>query len=152
MDLAWEMPNPSFQYYVEALGGTEVALGIIGFANFLGMALVIQSIRMLYKMGRGVPLGEVYPYSQSSILLTSGIYAYTRNPMLLGYLLSLCGFGLTFQSIGIAFLLPIFYMSIWMIWIKKFEEPALKQRFGEAYQQYKARTPFILPRLKNPFR
>ena len=40
MDLAWEMPNPSFQYYVEALGGTEVALGIIGFANFLGMALV----------------------------------------------------------------------------------------------------------------
>ena len=40
MDLAWEMPNPSFQYYVEALGGTEVSLGIIGFANFLGMALV----------------------------------------------------------------------------------------------------------------
>lgn len=40
MDLAWEMPNPSFQYYVEALGGTGVALGIIGFANFLVMAAV----------------------------------------------------------------------------------------------------------------
>jgi len=40
MDLAWEMPNPNFQYYVEALGGTEVSLGIIGLANFLGMAIV----------------------------------------------------------------------------------------------------------------
>jgi putative MFS transporter len=34
------MPNPNFQYYVEALGGTEFSLGIIGLANFLGMAIV----------------------------------------------------------------------------------------------------------------
>jgi MFS family permease len=40
MDIAWEMPNPNFQFYVEALGGTEISLGIIGLANFLGMALV----------------------------------------------------------------------------------------------------------------
>lgn len=40
MDIAWEMPNPNFQYYVEALGGSEVSLGIIGLANFLGMAIV----------------------------------------------------------------------------------------------------------------
>jgi MFS family permease len=40
MDIAWEMPNPNFQYYVEALGGTEVSLGIIGLASFLGMAIV----------------------------------------------------------------------------------------------------------------
>ena len=40
MDIAWEMPNPNFQYYVEALGGTEVSLGIIGLANFIGMAIV----------------------------------------------------------------------------------------------------------------
>jgi len=40
MDLAWEMPTPNFQYYVQALGGTDVALGIIGFANFFGMAAV----------------------------------------------------------------------------------------------------------------
>jgi len=35
MDLAFEMPTPNFQYYVQALGGTGVTLGIIGFANFL---------------------------------------------------------------------------------------------------------------------
>jgi MFS family permease len=40
MDIAWEMPNPNFQYYVVALGGSGIALGLIGFVNFLGMAIV----------------------------------------------------------------------------------------------------------------
>jgi MFS family permease len=40
MDLAMEMPVPNFQYYVEALGGVGLALGIIGFANWVAMAVV----------------------------------------------------------------------------------------------------------------
>jgi MFS family permease len=42
MDIAMETPVPYYQPYVEALGGTEfpMALGIIGLANFLAMALV----------------------------------------------------------------------------------------------------------------
>ncbi len=40
MDIAMEMPQSNFQYYVEALGGTEITLGIIGFAGFFAMAVV----------------------------------------------------------------------------------------------------------------
>ncbi len=41
MDLAMEMPSPNFQVYVvETLRGPEMALGIIGLANFIGMAAV----------------------------------------------------------------------------------------------------------------
>jgi len=40
MDIAMEMPLPNFQYYVEALGGPPVALGLIGLGNFLAMAVV----------------------------------------------------------------------------------------------------------------
>jgi len=40
MDLAMEMPAPNFQYYVQELGGTGVALGLIGLAGFLSMAAV----------------------------------------------------------------------------------------------------------------
>jgi len=40
MDLAMEMPVPNFQYFVQALGGVGLALGIIGFANWAAMAVV----------------------------------------------------------------------------------------------------------------
>lgn len=40
MDLAMEMPVPNFQYYVQALGGRGLALGIIGLANWVSMAVV----------------------------------------------------------------------------------------------------------------
>ncbi len=41
MDLAMEMPNPNFQtYVVNVLQGPDLALGIIGFANFIAMAAV----------------------------------------------------------------------------------------------------------------
>jgi len=40
MDLAMEMPVPNFQYYVYALEGTGLALGLIGFANWVAMAVV----------------------------------------------------------------------------------------------------------------
>jgi len=40
MDVAMETPVPYYQLYVQALGGTGMALGIIGFANFIAMAIV----------------------------------------------------------------------------------------------------------------
>jgi MFS family permease len=41
MDLASEMPIPNFQYYIqEVLGGSGLALGLIGLTNFLAMAAV----------------------------------------------------------------------------------------------------------------
>ncbi len=40
MDLASEMPTPNYQYYVQALGGTGVSLGLIGFASFIALAAV----------------------------------------------------------------------------------------------------------------
>lgn len=41
MDIGMEMPNPNFQkYVVETLHGPDMALGLIGLANFLAMAAV----------------------------------------------------------------------------------------------------------------
>ena len=40
MDIAMEMPVPNFQYYVTALQGTGLALGVIGLASWVAMAVV----------------------------------------------------------------------------------------------------------------
>jgi protein-S-isoprenylcysteine O-methyltransferase Ste14 len=113
-----------------------------------GEYFVIESIRVLLDEGGGVPLGDLIPSDQSRALIITGVYSKTRNPMLFGYLLCLCGLGLLEGSLGSAFLLPVLYLGAWLTWIKLREEPALEKRFGEEYGRYREETPFLIPRLR----
>jgi len=112
----------------------------------VGGYYVVESIRILLVRGRGIPLGDVFPEDQSTVLITTGIYAQTRNPMLFGYILCLISMGIILESISMAFIIPAVFIIIWTIWLKKQEEPALEARFGEPYRIYKEKTPFLVPR------
>ena len=119
---------------------------IFGFTVFFGgLAIGIKSTRLLYMIGGGLPWGELDSKSQSANLVTTGIYAYTRNPMTLGYSSLPIGMGIMFKSIGMAILIPAIVILIMVIWLKLREEPNMEKRFGEIYLAYKKRTPFLLP-------
>ena len=124
-----------------------VAAGVLALLVYGGY-FVIESIRVLLDEGGGVPLGDLIPSDQSRTLITSGVYSRTRNPMLFGYLLCLCGLGLLEGSSSSAFLLPLIYLGVWVVWIRLREEPALERRFGEGYRRYWEETPFLIPRLR----
>ena len=109
---------------------------------------MIESIRILLVRGKGIPLGDVFTEDQSTELITTGIYAQTRNPMLFGYLLVLVALGILMRSISIAFIIPSVFIILWTIWLKIREEPALEVRFGKAYLEYKKETPYLIPRQK----
>jgi protein-S-isoprenylcysteine O-methyltransferase Ste14 len=113
----------------------------------VGGYYVVESIRILFVQGAGVPLGDVFPNDQSTNLITTGVYGQTRNPMLFGYLLCLISLGIVMISISIALIIPTLYVLIWTIWIKTREEPALEVRFGDQYREYRANTPYLVPRL-----
>ena len=69
-------------------------------------------------------------------LVVRGIYCYTRNPMYLGFFLSLLSWGIFLEniySISFSFLF-IIYMNRFQI---KPEERILLQKFGTEYQNYK---------------
>lgn len=121
------------------------------FFLFVGGYYVLESIRILLVKGQGVPLGDVMPDEQSRKLITTGIYGQTRNPMLFGYLLCLNAIGLLMGSYSTTLLLPVSYLILWTIWLKKVEEPLLEIRFGEAYRNYKKTTPFLIPRSHKRF-
>lgn len=72
---------------------------------------------------------------QSSALVASGIYRFSRNPMYLGFLLGLLGWAVYLANWGSALLLPGFvaYMNRFQI---KPEERALEARFGQAFVAY----------------
>jgi protein-S-isoprenylcysteine O-methyltransferase Ste14 len=115
--------------------------------SLIGSYYVLESIRILLLKGQGIPLGDMFPKEQSSKLITSGVYAHTRNPMLFGYLLCIISLGLLRNSISIAFIIPIIFTVLWTIWLKVKEEPELGNRFGELYIKYKEKTPFLIPKI-----
>lgn len=71
----------------------------------------------------------------SSRLVVSGIYRFTRNPMYVGFLCLLIGWGLWLSS-GYALVLPVLFV----VYLNRFqirpEERALSNLFGNAYVEY----------------
>jgi len=113
-----------------------------------GLAIGIKATRLLYYKGRGLPWGEAKKQVQSTRLVTTSLYACCRHPMTFGYSLLPCGMGILFRSVAMTCVIPISLFSIMILWLKLWEEPRLERRFGQAYRDYKRRTPFLIPRFK----
>lgn len=76
---------------------------------------------------------------KASALVTGGLYGMSRNPMYLGLVILLLGWGLRLGD-GFALLIPpLFLWAITVLQIKP-EERALSAKFGAAYEAYRARV------------
>jgi len=111
-----------------------------------GLYTGIKSTRVLYSVGLGLPWGEAKRMVQTSVLVKTGPYAHTRNPMILGYSLLPCGMGLMFSSPGMFLFIPAVVVAVNIFIVKVYEEPNLEERFCEEYLEYRRRTPFLIPR------
>ena len=82
---------------------------------------------------------NIIPFSKASVLVTDGVFRWSRNPMYLGMLVALLGATLLTQSLWAALLLVAFF---WLIQSKfvRHEERQMQAEFGAAYEQYCART------------
>ncbi len=78
--------------------------------------------------------------SHTHTLVTHGLYRYTRNPMYLGLLLMLIGWGLFLGALSPFLILPAFVWVITRLQILP-EERILQAKFGITYRDYRARVP-----------
>ena len=108
-----------------------------------GLILMISTISMFIRIGKGT----LAPWSPTSKLVCSGIYAYTRNPMITGVLMVLLGETIIFSSIAIL-VWSILFFIINNIYFSLYEERGLVKRFGQEYIEYKKNVPRWIPRLK----
>lgn len=115
--------------------------GFIGAAFFaLGAVVALSCVVSFVVRGKGTPA----PFDPPRRVVATGPYRFMRNPMYLGAILLLSGFGLYARSpsvLGlaacaalIAHLLVVFY-----------EEPDLERRFGESYAAYRRATNRWIP-------
>lgn len=76
---------------------------------------------------------------RSSVLVTGGIYRITRNPMYLGMLLVLAGWGVWLGNAASWIALPLSMALLTRLQIAP-EERILRARFGAAFDAYAARV------------
>jgi protein-S-isoprenylcysteine O-methyltransferase Ste14 len=108
-----------------------------------GLFLVVWTIRLFVVVGRGT----LAPWDPTAALVARGPYRYVRNPMITGVATILAGQALFFRSWGIALELAVFVL-VNALYFPFVEEPGLRRRFGAEYEEYCARVPRWLPRVR----
>jgi protein-S-isoprenylcysteine O-methyltransferase Ste14 len=71
----------------------------------------------------------------ATTLVTSGVYAWTRNPMYLGLSVLLLGWAIRLGTLTPLVLAPLFIPLIRHVQVRP-EEQALRVRFGQDYARY----------------
>ncbi len=116
----------SFPLQTAVAGATlAVSLGLMGAAvwSFVAVKTTINPLRP----------------ARASHLVTTGVFAWSRNPIYLGDLLLLAALALWLGHVAAFVLLPLF-----VVYLNRFqiipEEQALAGLFGDEYVSYKARV------------
>jgi protein-S-isoprenylcysteine O-methyltransferase Ste14 len=112
------------------------------FIMILGLALMTVTIMSFIKTGRGT----LAPWSPTKKLITTGLYGYVRNPMILGVFTVLIGESVAILSHRI-FIWALIFFLVNNVWFLIYEEPGLGRKFGDEYKEYKKNVPRWIPRL-----
>jgi protein-S-isoprenylcysteine O-methyltransferase Ste14 len=128
-----------------ALAGTTMHLlaqiGGLGLL-LLGLWLFVSSVNLFATEGKGT----LAPWDPPRKLVIYGPYRYVRNPMISGVVFVLFGEALMLLS-GPHAQWALIFLVINFIYIPLLEERQLKDRFGEAYDEYRRHVPRLVPRL-----
>ncbi len=117
-------------------------IGLLGIT--LGAVLLGTCIWEFARRGRGT----LSPLDPPREVVVHGLYRYVRNPMYLSVSLIVLGEVLLTWSRPL-----LLYWAVWFVavnvFVMAYEEPALRRRFGAAYERYTEQVGRWLPRLRS---
>lgn len=113
-------------------GQTVIAITVL----VAGLALMLAAV---FSFARAKTTVNPLRPARASHLVTSGVFAWSRNPIYLGDLLVLVALALWWGQIVAFALLPLFVLYLNRFQIEP-EEEALTHLFGEEYRQYQAQV------------
>lgn len=92
-------------------------------------------------------LGTPAPVAPTRRMVVGGVYRHVRNPMYLAVATAIIG-----QALVLGQPVLLWYAAVVGLlqagFVKFFEEPELRRRYGEAYDAYREAVPAWLPRLR----
>jgi protein-S-isoprenylcysteine O-methyltransferase Ste14 len=145
-----------FWWIAQSVRVFDVQIGVIipEWTKTIGLILMVTggSIALIcvvtfILIGKGTPA----PFDPPREFVAKGPYAYVRNPMYVGGIILLAGFGLYQHSPSIV-ILTILLFGIVHSLVILYEEPTLEQMFGKSYTEYKRHTNRWIPKFRTELR
>lgn len=144
---AWLMYLADMYFLVAFMYLTDVSIFSFEFA----ISLRMEVAGILVVIGAAIALAGVISFrihhttmdprfpEQTSNLVTSGVYRFTRNPMYLGFFFILLGW-----SVWLSNYIAVIMVVPYVLYITRFqiipEERFIEKQFGDEYLEYKSRV------------
>ena len=129
----------------DAADGVPAAVTVLGAGIALAAAAALISAFVRFAIvGRGTPA----PVAPTERLVIGGLYRHVRNPMYVAVTAAIAG-----QAIALGHPALLAYAAVFLAvtatFVRLHEEPALRRRYGEQYEEYRRTVPGWLPRLRS---
>ena len=121
-----------------------VWLQVVGWVVLVaGAAVLVEAFGRFVVEGVGTPA----PVAPTEKLVVGGLYRYVRNPMYLAVAAVILGQAAVFGSWLLVVYALVFGAVVWSF-VHWYEEPVLRRRFGEEYEEYLRTVPGWWPRVR----
>jgi len=95
-------------------------------------------------VGKGTPA----PFDPPKRIVVSGLYRTVRNPIYVAVILVLMGEAILFES-TVLLVYTALVLAFLHLWVRYYEEPVLRRRFGESYEDYCRKVSRWIPQKHN---
>jgi protein-S-isoprenylcysteine O-methyltransferase Ste14 len=112
-----------------------------GLLVILGVALILRATFLFARFGRGTPS----PFDPPRTLVVQGPFQRLRHPFYAGAVMIVLGEALATLSAALLAYAAGLLLALHLLAVFH-EEPALRRRFGDVYDVYRARVPRWIPR------
>jgi protein-S-isoprenylcysteine O-methyltransferase Ste14 len=131
----WEVEGPDWWWPLRVVGAVLVVAGA---------AVLLHAFARFVVEGLGTPA----PVAAPERLVVGGLYRYVRNPMYLAVLATIGGQALLLaQPVLVAYGLVM--LAAFVAFVRLYEQPTLRLRFGAEYEEYCRTVPGWWPRTRS---
>jgi protein-S-isoprenylcysteine O-methyltransferase Ste14 len=132
-------------YRMGSGSGWLVAMRISAGGLLLGAGLVVlvRAFVRFVREGWGTPA----PVAPPEVLVVGGDYRYVRNPMYVAVVACVLGQALILGSLALLGYAVVVWLGM-AAFVRWYEEPTLRSRFGADYEEYRRAVPAWIPRIR----
>ncbi|WP_299416935.1 isoprenylcysteine carboxylmethyltransferase family protein [uncultured Sulfitobacter sp.] len=105
-----------------------------GLAAAIGLLIAAKGARLFRQVGTNIKT-----FDAPQKLVTTGLFALSRNPMYLGFALCSVGFAVALGAMSPLLVAALFCVTLDR-WYVRFEEAVMQETFGAEYETYRARV------------